>query len=425
MKVFNLIMFVFLMLAISCIKEDDTKFLLNKEGEVISLPYLWKSNLHKKDPHFNGTLDFPIYHKQNPIIPMTNGKSGRLLAMIENGTGETIWEWDDRFVPNTEEINIGHYHQYNNSLVYSMGSRVYGINLESGQTHWKSRNRLDRSFYTNVYGKDTDFYMFGRSDAFPDSVDQMIVFKGNIESGHYQEYLAPNFTMDYFFPGNRIGNVTAVAPLQLDGREYLAVVWQEPFFEFNWQSYLGLWDIDNEVWVYEKAIINPEKGFNGILLNPPVVYQDKIYLAVGFELACHDIRTGVQQWRRKFDGEIFFSNFLIEEGKLVVNNEDQNIYCYEPISGNLLWKTKGSGTSSKMSYLNGVVYFNGGASGKLHAVDIRSGKTVWKIDPKLIGEFREEIFMGTAIYTIPGENGKKGKVISLSGNYAYCFEAYR
>jgi outer membrane protein assembly factor BamB len=75
--------------------------------------------------------------------------------------------------------------------------------------------------------------------------------------------------------------------------------------------------------------------------------------------------------------------------------------------------------------MNGVVYFNGGASGRLHAIDIREGKTVWKIDPKLIGEFPNEIFWGTAIYTLPGENGKKGKVISLTGNNAYCFEAYR
>jgi glucose dehydrogenase len=56
--------------------------------------------------------------------------------------------------------------------------------------------------------------------------------------------------------------------------------------------------------------------------------------------------------------------------------------------------------------MNGVVYFNGGAPSKLHAVDIRSGKTVWKIDPQKIGSNREEIFMDTAIYTIPGENGK-------------------
>lgn len=416
---------VLILIGASCTKEDNPRLQTNEEGEIISLPIVWKKNLHLTVPEFNGKLNYPIYYKGNPIIPMTNGNTGRLLAMIDHENGETFWEWDDRFVPESEQIEISRSHQFENLMVYTMGSRVYSINLESGQTHWRSRNNLERSFWSHVYGKDSDFYLSGRSDAFPDSVDQRVVFKGDMNTGYYEEYLIPNFTIDYFFPGNRIGSVTASVPVKIDGSEYLAVVWQEPFFEFNWQSYLGLWDIENEVWVYEKAKINPEKSFNGILLNPPVVYQDKIYLAVGFELACHDIRTGVQQWRRKFEGEIFFSNFLIEEGKLVVNNEDQNIYCYEPISGNLLWKTKGSGTSSKMSYLNGVVYFNGGASGKLHAIDIRSGKTVWKIDPKLVGEHKEEIFMGTAIYTIPGENGKKGKVISLTGNYAYCFEAYR
>jgi len=423
MKSVNFSILILFLLGSSCFREEGPKLQTNEEGEIISLPFVWKKNLHKGNPDFNGNFHFPIYFEGNPIIPMTDGSTGKLLAMINPEDGKTIWEWDDRFVRETEEIFIGKYHQYDNLLFYPTGSRLYSINLETGQTHWKKR--LDRSFYVNVYGKGSDFYMFGRSDAFPDSVYQMIVFKGDIQSGVIEEYLAPDFTMDYFFTGNRIGDVTAVAPLELDGREHLLVVWQEPFFEFFWQSYLGLWDKVKEEWVYEKTIINSEKRFNGVLLNPPVVYQDRIYLAVGLELASHDIRTGVQQWKRQFQGEIFFSNFLIEEGKLVVNNEDQYIYCYEPISGNLLWKTKGSGTSSKMSYLNGVVYFNGGASGKLHAVDIRSGKTVWKIDPKLIGDTRGEIFMGTAIYTIPGENGKKGKVISLTGNYAYCFEAYR
>ncbi len=110
---------------------------------------------------------------------------------------------------------------------------------------------------------------------------------------------------------------------------------------------------------------------------------------------------------------------------VIVNNEDQYVYALDPMTGNQLWKVRDSGTSSKMRYMNGVVYFNGGASGRLHAIDIREGKTVWKIDPQLIGEFPDEAFRGTAIYTLAGENGKKGKVISLTGNNAYCFEAYR
>jgi outer membrane protein assembly factor BamB len=424
MKSVNLVSILILfLLGSSCFREEGPKLQTNGEGEVISLPFVWKKNLHKGKPDFNGKLNYPLYFQGNLIIPMTNGTTGRLLALIDSKDGKTIWEWDDRIVQQTEEIQISRAYQNENLLFYPTGSRLYSINLETGQTHWKKR--MDRSFWSHVYGKDTDFYMFGRSDAFPDSLEQAIIFKGDIQTGVIEEYLAPDFTMDYFFTGNRIGDVTAVAPVELDGREHLLVVWQEPFFEFFWQSYLGLWDKVNEKWVYEKTIINAEKSFNGILLNPPVVHEGRIYLGVGFELASHDIRTGEQAWKRKFDGEIFFSNFLIEEGMLIANNEDQFVYAFDPISGRQLWKIPGSGTSSKMSYMNGVVYFNGGASSKLHAVDIRSGKTVWKIDPQKIGSNREEIFMGTAIYTIPGENGKKGKVISLTGNFAYCFEAYR
>jgi len=418
-----LVFFMILFSVISCFREEGPKLQTNGQGEVISLPYLWKRSLHLNDPISNGFTDLQIKFNGNIVIPMTKGPTGRILSMIDPENGELIWEWDDRFVKETEDILLYQSYQFNNLLFFPTGSRLYCVNLQNGKTHW--RKRLDRSFFSNVYGKDSDFYMFGKSDAFPDSVEQMIVFKGDIQTGVIEEYLAPDFTMDYFFTGNRIGDVTAVAPLELDGREHLLVVWQEPFFEFFWQSYLGLWDKVNQEWVYKKTIINSEKSFNGVLLNPPVVHEGRVYLAVGFELASHDIRTGEQAWKRKFDGEIFFSNFLIEEGMLIANNEDQFVYAFDPISGRQLWKTPGSCTSSKMSYMNGVVYFNGGATGRLHAVDIRSGKTVWRIDPQKIGSNREEIFMGTAIYTIPGENGKKGKVISLTGNFAYCFEAYR
>lgn len=404
---------------------DEPKLKTNEEGEVISLPYLWKRSVQLGEPITNGHTDLQIKLNGNIVLPMTKGPTGRLLAMIDPSDGKILWEWDDRFVQETEDILLYKSYQFENLILFPAGSRLYSINLQNGQTHWKSRNNLDRSFWSHVYGKDEDFYLFGRSDSFPDSVDQTVIFKGNILNGQYEEYLIPDFTMDYFFPGNRIGDVTAALPVVVDGKDHLAVVWQEPFFEFFWQSYLGLYDQTTRQWVYEKIIINPEKSFNGVLLNPPLIYKDRIYMAVGFELACHDLRTGQQYWRRKFDGEIFFSNFLIEEDMVIVNNEDQWVYALDPITGNQLWKTRGSGTSSKMSYMNGVVYFNGGASGKLHAVDIREGKTVWKIDPKLIGEFPDEIFWKTAIYTIPGENGKKGKVISLTGNNAYCFEAYR
>ncbi|MCH7410819.1 PQQ-binding-like beta-propeller repeat protein [Belliella sp. DSM 111904] len=418
------IYFIFILIILfgaSCSKEDTPTLKRNDKGELISIPYLWKKRLHKSNPQVNGRMDTPIYLEKNIVIPMTDGPLGRLLSMINTESGNTIWEWDERFVPETEEIVIYMFHLYQNILFYNIGSRLYAVNIKTGETHW--RKREDRSFWSHTYGKGAEFYIFGRSDAFPDSIDQSIVFKGDMYTGKIEEYLTPNFTGNHLYGGNRIGSVPAAVPIDFDGKEHLIVVWQEGISGYNLQSYLGLWDKTNGEWIYEKSVI-VEPSLNGTLLNPPVIYNDRVYLAVGFELACHDIRSGKQLWKRRFDGETFFSNFLIEEGKLVVNNEDQFVYCLDPISGTQLWKTRGSGTSSYMSYLNGVVYFVGGATGNLHAVDIGSGKTVWKIDINNLGESGDR-FRTSAVYVTPGENNKKGKVIALGGLNAYCFEAYR
>ena len=79
---------ILLLLCASCTKEDNPRLKTNEEGEIISLPIVWKKNLHLSVPEFNGKLNYPIYFKGNPIIPMTNGRSGRMLAMIEQEKGK-------------------------------------------------------------------------------------------------------------------------------------------------------------------------------------------------------------------------------------------------------------------------------------------------------------------------------------------------
>ena len=78
-----------------------------------------------------------------------------------------------------------------------------------------------------------------------------------------------------------------------------------------------------------------------------------------------------------------------------------------------------------MSYLNGIVYFVGGSSGKLHAIDVNTGKHVWKLDALKLGEPDWGHFKTNAVYVFPAEGNKSAKVIALSHLYAYCFEAYQ
>jgi outer membrane protein assembly factor BamB len=112
---------------------------------------------------------------------------------------------------------------------------------------------------------------------------------------------------------------------------------------------------------------------------------------------------------------------------ITVNNSSDGLFCDQTqlIGGALLWKGEGAGAGSQLKgrYLNEVVYFSGGSSGFLHAVDARTGRTVWKLDPAKMGDGSDR--WKPDLYVAPGENGEKGKVIALTPRNAYCFEAYR
>ena len=160
----------------------------------------------------------------------------------------------------------------------------------------------------------------------------------------------------------------------------------------------------------------------GALLAPPVIYNNKIYANISRELVCHDLVTGKQIWSKQFTQDFMFSGFIIADDKIIANNEDTYTYCLNPDTGHTIWKEESAGTSGRMSYLNGIVYFAGGSTGYLHAIDISTGKTVWKLDgSKLDGAS----FKTNAVYVFEADGGNPAKVIALTHNNAYCFEAYK
>ena len=55
------------------------------------------------------------------------------------------------------------------------------------------------------------------------------------------------------------------------------------------------------------------------------------------------------------------------------------LYCLDLHTGAVIWKQDydGLGTSSRMSHLNGVLYFSSGGSGTLMAVEMATGKILW------------------------------------------------
>jgi outer membrane protein assembly factor BamB len=422
MKAFKF-MVIFIIFTTSCCKDDDIKTKTDSDGVIVSLPYIWKTSLHQNGAVSNSNFDVPIIYNNNILIPTTNGGNNRLMSLINSKTGEYVWSWDDRYQPETERISITYKHQKDNLLTYQNGRRNYCINLDSGTTHWKIMR--DYSFSVKMSGLDSTYFVFGPSTSNYQEYQENVGFKGDIQTGEIEEFLVPNFTLEHIL-GNRIGDVTRMEPYMYNGVQHLVVTWQEITSDHSWlfQTYLGLYNYETNQWVYEKRIIN-EPNVNGTVKTKPVIYNDKFYVNVGHQLFCHDIATGDQIWFKTFPQDFMFSGFIIEEDKIIANNEDTFTYGINPENGNILWKTETSGTSSRISYLNGIAYFVGGSSDRLHGIDVNTGEHVWKIKVSNLGEPADNGFKPNAVYVFPAQDDEPAKVIALSHKNAYCFEAYQ
>jgi len=78
----------------------------DSDGVVISLPYHWEKSLHENGETNNGHINYPIYYKDNIAIPTTDGKDNKFLTLINTTNGETIWQWNDSYLPYSSQMTL-------------------------------------------------------------------------------------------------------------------------------------------------------------------------------------------------------------------------------------------------------------------------------------------------------------------------------
>lgn len=418
MKTISIIIISSFLLTASCSKEEALKVKTDSAGIIISIPYQWKQGIHLSTPVSNSGLAAAIYYKGNIVIPVSDGGTKRLLAMINSKNGEFIWKWDDRYVP-TEYEDITYYFQYNNLLTYQNGTRSYCINLDNGTTHWKHRG--DTVFDIRIFtDRDEYYFMIGKIVNHQGYIEYPI-YRFDINTGNFSEFISANYSADYIAPDNMIGATCNINKVPGNDSLY-SITYAEPLPNWNVNSFLGLYNQYSKKWVYDRKLM-AKPTQNTSVFTPPQIYNGKVYANCGYDIVCHDIATGKQLWTRDFGADFMFSGFIIVENKLIGSCENQMLYCINPDNGTIIWQTKGSGTSSRLAYLNGIVYFIGGGDGKLHAVEVSTGKTVWLLDANSIDG---TIFASyNPVFVFPAADGKPARVIALTLSNAYCFEAYR
>ena len=413
------------LLAASCCKQELPPYYVDGEGVIISMPFQWKYSLHATPSNSAfGYVDVPVVYQKNILIHTSDEDGKGRLSMVSGETGKLKWNWNDIF-QNTSggDYQISFLLFYDNRITWQVGARSYCIDLENGSTFWKKQR--ENNFAPRIHQYSSGLYFTTSIVTREDGHDESVAYLGDIETGELSEFLRANYSGDYASPftdNGWVGGIVHMNPLP-SYDSLIVVTYAEPLPEWQIKSFIGLYNTEAEAWVYErKQLVEPH--WNAGVQNTPIIYNERVYAAAGNSIVCHDVMTGDQLWRRNFEQDFLFSGFIIEDGMLLANCEDTYTYRLNPHTGATIWRTKGAGTCSRMSYLNGVVYFVGGSTGFLHALDAETGRVLWRIDARRLGEPNGN-FTTNAVYCIPGEGGGRGRVVALTGRYAYCFEAAR
>lgn len=421
---FRLYLLVIVVIIIGCGEEKDesNSVVTNENGEITYLPFLWK----KQHVESGNWLDYPTWIKGNwsfdnlVLCPVRReGSRTQYISGIHLKTGEELWSWEDWFNPESESINGIDYILKNDVLHWHNKKYQYFLDLETGSTVYKDEGDIE--FANELYGIDDSYFALGFNyDSFP-GLRVKSLYHGRDFSTKPELKLLPDVNLNQTLE-NRAADITSVVPLINMNDTLLVVAWQQVFPNWEFQSYLGLYDYTNSTWIYNNVILN-EPDRKGVLYQPLKKYKNTVITNIGNNLLCYNYESGNKVWEREFENDFSFSGIEISDDILVANCENGNLYGINPSTGSIIWTGEGAGTSSKLKdrIVDGIVYFSGGSSGFFHAVDINSGNTIWKLDPYNYEE--NNAYWSTAtVFVSEDTEGIVRIVIQNALNY-YCFEA--
>ncbi len=415
---------IILLSLLSCCKDDNKKenTILNNRGEITFLPYLWKYqiNVDGKINH-NPELRNNMVFGGNVIIPTTENSKSRFLTCLNSVNGQKQWQWNDWYQPLTEGGDFTWDVRHNNHLHWTTGSRRYTIDLATGENVFRHRNE-DLFSFSSRFSSDQDEIYFNSQINTDDGFIVYPIFKSNIYNSEIKEVLRIPFSKDTLGVENRTKSPDWITPISFDGKKYLFIISAQAYPEWYYDQRVNLYNLTDNKWIYRDKIAAIPKQNNG---GWSKLIGNKFYFTAGREMFSYDVFTGTQIWKREFPHDFTFSGFEIFENIIVANCENGRTYGLNLLNGTIIWETEGSGTSSKLQnrIMNGIAYFVGGGPIYVYAKDIKTGKTIWKLDPLLFEKDEGGAIWRKEINVIPAQNGEKPKIVICSQRYAYCFEA--
>lgn len=358
-----------------------------------------------------GINDDIVYN--NGIVTGSVEADKRVLKMIDLNDKSVRWTWQ-------EDIELAfavkRMYQFDKYLVVQLRKNTYCIDLETGKSKFVFNKNINFDLWVSGIG---NTFFIGTND-YSNGLEADL-YKGDILTGEVKKYLTPDYEREFPAKEPLDRTMYKITTTIYQGDTLLFIPYFEPNPPYDIFPKMGLYNMTKGKWLYQnKKVVDPATGYN-TMPNGAKIVGDRIYLASGHDMICFELLTGKEIWRRNDFLHLFpfaFFGFEIYGNKLVAHTQGGKTYAIDTNTGKDIWTLEKVGDpNSFMRQNNGVLYYIAG--GRLLCVDIENGQILASLSSP------DHDILQERVVVVPQPNGAKAKVIIMSHQNMYVYEAIR
>lgn len=411
---------------LSCHKDEVT----NDAGVFLSREVLWRyDRIHGGRPTAIGNIDANLVFGDLVVVAGADDTPTSKLIALDAYSGAARWTWSDlQGSRDTEGVGIISYARSGDTIVYTAGSRIYAIDITSGETVWRERDLAVPFSPNDMQGANGHFYGMACSPQLPTRCVETVHRGDFARAGGVEEVIVPAHPIDSFVAGYST-DVTTFEILPPPHDHKAIVVYHQGVagdrYAVEFAAYFGLYDLRAGAWDYANVRLGTKTDPVSSVGTPARYADGDIFISVREDLFCYEALTGEMKWAYELPSEVFTSGITIAEGLCLANCEDRRLYGLDAATGQRLWDVESAQIGSPIHerVLDGVVYWVGGSDKSLFAADIRTGELVWKLDAERM--IKGAPYFNVFLAAVPGRGGEPGRIIAHAGEEVICLEAHR
>ena len=341
---------------------------------VAKLNQNWRILLKNNTPEESA---YPLIQSGTSLMVRTDCEANSTFMEIDLRNGRVIWEYLDTVEKKPLYYNLKPIRK-DDSYIFPMGKKTKAIDYRTGKIKWSIKWQGAPEQFLEAFGK---YAVLQAVNNWEDRVSTINCF--DIETGSVK------FHYKMVWPDST--KMIARTPIMLtDSTVFFTSITQNVY---NRQT-SAQWHILNtnskSIILEGQAYLDNKFGYG--VTKQPILYKGHVLLMSYDQFICLDYNTGCEVWRTPFSRDMLTSTPLVVDNAIFCALEDGYLYKLNIEDGHILWKSKISGTPSRIEFCKGQLFLIGGGDGALYTIESSSGRLIRKMFAPNAAYHKNEFF---------------------------------